>query len=494
MWGRLSACAGPVAPPTAKMTTTEELRAVSAFADLAAEDLDWLAAQMTFADFQAGDLLVEGGSPADRMIVLLKGDVRFRIEGSPESTSRISGAPAITGMLPYSRMTQFPVTVRALTAVRLATFPAASFPEMLARIPVLGPRLVALLSDRIRDFTRLQDQQEKMAALGKISAGLAHELNNPAAAALRSEASLRDAFKTYREAAARLDAHPLTVEQRAKVTVLESELAQRKKNPAPMDSLERSDCEEAIAACLERHGVPHAWDLAPALVEAGCETTWFDRASEQFPAEAWPDLLARLAASLTIDSLLAQIENSITRIAELVRAIKEYTYMDQGPDQEVDVHRGIESTLLMLGHRLKKGVTVKLDFDRTLPRITARGSELNQVWTNLIDNAVDAMQGKGELRIRTAHELDRLLVEIGDNGPGIPPEIQNHIFEPFFTTKGAGNGTGLGLETVHRIVQAHGGEVVVQSVPGDTRFQIRLPLAHRLAQPGPQAAQAGAKS
>jgi signal transduction histidine kinase len=211
-------------------------------------------------------------------------------------------------------------------------------------------------------------------------------------------------------------------------------------------------------------------------VEAGCEAEWFDRVYAQFPAEAWPDFLARIAASLTIGTLLAQIENSTGRISELVRAIKEYTYLDQGADQEVDIHHGLESTLLMLRHRTKHGIEVKLDFDRTLPKICARGSELNQVWTNLIDNAIDAMQGKGELRIRTARDLDHLLVEIGDNGPGIPEELQTHIFEPFFTTKGVGQGTGLGLETARRIIQEHSGEITFQSVPGDTRFQIRLPL------------------
>jgi signal transduction histidine kinase len=459
------------------MNLAEELRAVPVFADLPAGDLDWLASQMTPVDLAPGEIFIREGSPADRMVVLLDGEMRLRIEsGNGETTTRILRGPLVGGLLPYSRMTHVPATFRAVTQAHGATLPAELFPEMLARIPVLGPRLVALLSDRIRDFTRLQDHQEKMAALGKISAGLAHELNNPAAAARRAVSSLREAFQTFRDAAARLDAHPLSSVQRAAVPALERELAQRAVTPAPMDSLERSDCEETIAACLLRHGVSHAWDLAPALVDAGCEAAWFDRVYAQAPAGAGPHLRPRPPASLTIGALLDQIENSTGRISDLVHAIKEYTYMDQGPDQEVDIHQGLESTLLMLRHRLKHGIDLKLDFDRTLPKICARGSELNQVWTNLIDNAIDAMDGKGELRIRTARELDHILVEIADNGPGIPPEVQSHIFEPFFTTKGVGQGTGLGLETVRRILQEHSGEITVQSVPGDTRFQIRLPL------------------
>jgi signal transduction histidine kinase len=455
------------------MTLAEELRTVPEFADLPADDLEWLASQMTLVELESGEISVHAGDPADRMFVVLEGEIRSQPTG-PDRTSFSARAPSVTGMLPYSRMTHFSATIRAVGHMRAAVLMADRFPEMLERIPMLRSRLVGVLTDRVRRYTQLQLQTEKLAALGKISAGLAHELNNPAAAAQRAAGSLRAAFQTFRDAAARLYAHELSASQRAAITALESELARR--TTVHLDSLERSDCEEQVAGGLERHGIARAWEFAPVLVGAGCDIAWLDGIAGQFPPEVLTDLLARVAASLTIGSLLDEIEHSSTRISELVRAVKEYTYMDQSPEQEVDLHHGLENTLIMLRYRLKHGIRVKLDLDRTLPRVCAYGSELNQVWTNLIDNAVDAMDGKGELRIRTARELDRVLVEIGDDGPGIPPEILDHIFEPFFTTKGLGGGTGLGLETVRRIVRKHGGDITVESAPGDTRFQVRLPL------------------
>lgn len=459
------------------MTLAEELRSIPLFADLPAEGLEWLASRMEVRDFAAGETFFEAGAPADRMFVLLEGEIRsVPTPGNAAAPVFALRAGRVSGMLPYSRMTQIPATSRAVVPSRAAFLRTEFFAEMLERLPELPARLVGVLTDRVRESTKAQDQHEKLVALGKISAGLAHELNNPAAAARRAAGSLREAVHDYRAAAAQLDAHTLTCAQRAAVPQLEQELSERAVGGGLMDSLERSDCQERIAACLDRHGVPRAWEVAPALVEAGCDAGWFERVAAQFPAEAFPALLGRLSASLAIAGLVGEIENSSARISDLVRAVKEYTYADQGGEQEIDIHQGLESTLLIFRHRLKHGVEVKLDFDRSLPRICARGSQLNQVWTNLIDNAIDAMQGKGELRIHTARELDRVLVEIGDNGPGIPPEIRDHIFEPFFTTKGVGQGTGLGLETVGRIVYDHHGDIQVESQPGDTRFQIRLPI------------------
>ena len=455
------------------MTLAEELRAMPEFAELTADGLEWLASQMTRAEWQPGEVVVHAGDPPDRMVVLLEGEIRGQA-GNPEMPAYVARAPIVTGMLPYSRMTRFPATLRAVVPTRAAILAADRFRDVLERLPTLGPRLVGVLTDRVRRTTQLQLQTEKLAALGKISAGLAHELNNPAAAAQRAVGNLRQVFQTFREAAARLNAHELSSGQRAAIPSLESELARR--NAAHLDSLERSDCEEQLAASLQRYGVEGVWDLTPTLVSAGCDAAWLDGVVKQFPREVLADLLARVGASLAIGNLLDEIEHSSTRITELVGAIKEYTYMDQGPEQEIDIHRGLENTLVMLRYRLKHGVQVKLDFDRTLPRVCARGSELNQVWTNLIDNAVDAMNGNGQLAITTARELDHVLVEIADNGSGIPPEMLDHIFEPFFTTKGVGKGTGLGLETARRIVREHGGDITVESAPGATRFQVRLPI------------------
>jgi len=460
---------------SAVLPLVEELRHISTFADLSDQDLAWLASQMTLIELAPGEIFLREGSPADRLFVILEGELRGeRQSDGKEQRIYVARAGQVTGMLPFSRLTQFPSTVRAVGHARIAALPADRFPDMLRRIPLLAPRLVGLLSDRIREATRNEQQQEKMAALGKLSAGLAHELNNPAAAARRAAESLREAIATLRKANSRLDRRALSVEQRLSLSELEAEIVEQP--DTVLDPLDRGDREDEIAGWLEKHGVSQSAQLATNLVDAGFEHSCLTQIASAFPPDAIDDVLTRVSASLLVGRLANEIEHSTGRISDLVQAIKEYSHMDQMSQQEVDIHQGLENTLLILRNRLKQGISIARDYDRTLPKVCAHPGELNQVWTNLVDNAIDAMSGKGELRIRTARELDKVLVEIGDSGPGIPPEIQKRIFEPFFTTKGVGEGLGLGLDTVYRIVRNHHGDVRFDSRPADTRFQVRLPL------------------
>ncbi len=458
---------------------SDELSRIPVFESIAPEGLEWFASNLSVRKFDKGEVLVREGDQARELIIILEGEFVGRVEEGPSDGREYTvHAGQVTGMLPYSRLTNYPLTMRAVTPARAAQFPASRFDEMLERVPALSGKLVNVLADRVRDTTRSDEQREKMAALGKLSAGLAHELNNPSAAAVRAAQNLKDAVAALRRANLELDQLPLTGEQRMFMAQLECESPSSDGNAPQVDTLERSDLEEQIARWLEQRHVDLAWELAAGLADAGCDLDTLNLVARRFDSGTLPSVITRVTASFTISRLTSEIEHSTARISELVQSIKEYSYMDQAPDQEIDLHTGIENTLVMLRYRLKHGVTVMREYDRTVPRICAHGSELNQVWTNLIGNAVDAMDGKGTLRIRTACEFDRVLVEIADDGPGIPQEIQGRIFDPFFTTKGVGEGSGLGLDIANRIVQKHRGEIRFESEPGNTRFRVRLPFAN----------------
>ncbi len=459
----------------------DDLRKIEVFADLPQEHLAWLAEKFEERRFQPGEIMAREGEPLDHLTVILEGEIRIQRGSGPDATIFTAIAGQVTGLLPYSRLTHYGGTSRAVLPTRIVGLHRSLFPEMLQRMPLLGQRLVSLMADRIRETTRIETQRDKLMALGKLSAGLAHELNNPAAAAQRATASLRETLETVRDASIRLARHALSAEQREMITRFEREAGQYTA-PIPADPLAQSDREERITTWLEGRHMPDAWKIAPALADAGVDVPKLENLAAQVGETVLCDALIRIASILTIARLIGEIEISTKRISHLVQAIKEYSYMDQAAMQVIDLHQGLENTLTILHHRLKGGIKVVREYDENLPRICAYGGELNQIWTNLISNAIEAMQGKGELRVRTARELDRVLVEIGDNGPGIPPDVLPHIYEPFFTTKGVGEGTGLGLDTVCRIIRNHHGEIRVSSRPGDTRFQVYLPVTQPQAQ------------
>jgi signal transduction histidine kinase len=331
------------------------------------------------------------------------------------------------------------------------------------------------MSDRIRETTRIEQQRDRLVGLGKLSAGLAHELNNPASAAKRAASQLRGMLKEVKDASHALGARDLTAQQKALIDNLEASLLQR--DGPPPDTLTIATLEDELDTLLRSHGQDDLWQLSASLARKGARPDVLESLFASLDADTARAALVRLCASLEIFGMLNEIESSVSRISDLVGAIKQYTFMDQAPVQNVDIVKSLETTLTILNHKLKKGVTVQRDYQKIPLLVDSFGSELNQVWTNIIDNAIDAMGGKGELRVRTFRDDSCVVVEIGDNGPGIPTEVQPHIFEPFFTTKGVGQGTGLGLDTVQRIVRKHKGSIQVNSKPGDTRFQIWLPLA-----------------
>jgi PAS domain S-box-containing protein len=319
-------------------------------------------------------------------------------------------------------------------------------------------------------------QREKLSALGKLSAGLAHELNNPAAAAQRAASQIRDQLEELETLSVRLSQQGLDDTSWAHLYEAQQSLAAGR-DAGELSALERADREDAVASWLDSHGVDDAWQIAPGLVAAGIEDSALDTLANELPAAALADALRWMSQSQAIRDLVGTIATSARSISDLVGAVKEHSYMDRAPQQEVNVRDGLESTLRILGHKLKQGVNLVRDFDPELPRIVVLAGELNQVWINLIDNAIDAAGPDGEIRIRTFRENDRIVVEVADNGGGIPPHIQSRIFDPFFTTKDVGQGTGLGLDVARRIVTERcGGEIDFRSEPGDTRFWVSLPL------------------
>src|SRR6202451_2192887 len=457
------------------MGENSALLKVPAFVDLPEDQIEWFIGHSEELSLKAGESYFNEGAPADAMFVVLEGQLQARGEIGGETVVIPMQPGSVTGVLPFSRMKQFTVGVKALTDAKALRFASAQFPEVVQKMPELAQRLVGLMSDRIRETTRREQQRDRLASLGKLSAGLAHELNNPASAAKRATSQLRDVLTKIRDASHELGSRDLTAAQRAEIEKLATAFVQS--DDPPPDPLALSDLEEQIDSLLRSHGQNDLWQMAADLARKNVKPEALESLFANLEPETARAALVRIAASVEIATLLNEIESGTSRISDLVRAIKEYTYMDQTPLQNVDIVKSLETTLTILNHKLKRGVVVQRDYQRIPLLVNSFGSELNQVWTNLIDNAIDAMGGEGKLQVRTYREDTCVVVEIADNGPGISPQVQAHMFEPFFTTKGVGQGTGLGLDTVQRIVKKHKGNIQVSSKPGETRFQVWLPLA-----------------
>lgn len=459
----------------------ETLRALTIFNELTDTELHTIAAQGTEIVLDTGGIHREEGDPAEHVFILLEGEIQVTQRvGAQEVLLATYGPRTLFGELPLLMgIDTFFARGRATQPTRVFEFTNEVFWHILRAYPSVSIAVLRTMAARVQHLASISQQREKLASLGELAAGLAHELNNPAAAARRAVESLRGSLKEL-YTLNRVLTQRLTPAQQELLATHEQTATARAAHPPALDALTRSDHEETICDWLDDHSVVDGWQLAPTFVTAGLEVDWLESVAHDLPPDILNDALRYMELLLTVNDLLDNAESSTGRVSDLVAAMKAYSYMDQAPLQEVDVQEALEHTLTILNHKLKRGITVTRDYAPNLPAVWAYGSELNQVWTNLIDNAIDAMEGMdrpAHLHVRTWLEGDRVQVEICDNGCGIPSEIMPRIFEPFFTTKEVGQGSGLGLDVAYRIVVAqHDGDIRVASQPGDTRFQVCLPV------------------
>jgi signal transduction histidine kinase len=466
--------------------TPQELKTLFLFEALDEEQRAWLARQGSVHEYPAGGTVFAEGDPAEYFYVLLSGTLSLsrRVGQDDVETVRTDQRGVYMGATQaYIRdetrvERKYMASMRAVSDCRFYVLSAEDFGSMMRDWFPMAIHLLEGLVFGMRNAQAVIGERQRLAALGSLTSGLMHELNNPAAATVRATAALRDRVAMMRRKLGMLASEKIQAEQLRALTQLVEPIIERAAKAPEMTPMETSDREDELSDWLDAHEVTGGWDLASVFAAAGLDLACLEEIAGGVAPELLDQALHWIGYALETEQLMTDIEDAGNRISNLVSAAKQYSQLDRASHQWIDVHDGLKSTLIMLTHKIGDGVRVVKEFDRTLPQIPAHPAELNQVWTNLIDNAVQAMAGAGTLTLRTAREDDCVLVEIGDTGPGIPEQIRPRIFEPFFTTKPVGEGTGLGLDISYRIVvNGHGGDIRVLSQPGDTRFQVRLPLS-----------------
>ncbi|MEU6999087.1 ATP-binding protein [Nonomuraea sp. NPDC046570] len=465
------------------MIDIDELRKLFLFERLTDEQLTMLASRGKVSTFEQDEFIVRQGEAADCFVVLIEGEVMMTTDTSAGavSMSRTSQPGVYGGAIGAYLGERAPRTythsLRATAPTRMFVLPAAKFAYIVTEWFPMAIHLLEGLTFGGRAQREIIDRRQRLTALGTITAGLTHELNNPAAAAVRAVSELRHLMGASRRQLAELAEAGIAPERLRHLVEMQESCAASVGTLPPRTPMQISDAEDELGDALQELGVEDAWELAPSLVSAGFDTKGLEKVRAKVGDEHAPAALRWLAEATEISQMLGEVTEATERITSLLASAKQYSQMDRAPFQVCDLHELLESTLAIFRGKISPGITVVTDFDRTMPRIPAYGGELNQVWTNLIHNALDAMGEEGTLTVRTAHDEDEAIVEIGDTGPGVPDGIKERIFEPFFTTKSVGKGTGLGLDISYRIVAGrHGGELRVRSAPGDTWFEVRLPL------------------
>ncbi len=462
----------------------DELKTLFLFEALTDEQLDWLARHGRVEEFPPGGTVFAEGEPAEGFYVLLSGTLALsrRVQQDDVETARTDQRGAYMGATQaYLRddpgvVRTYQASMRAISDCTFFVLSAEDFGTMMRDWFPMAIHLLEGLFFGMRNSQAVIGERQRLAALGSLASGLMHELNNPAAATVRATAALRERVAGMRQKLGMLADGRIQAEQLRALTQVVEPILERAAKAPELSPMQASDREDELDDWLDERGITSGWDLAPIFVTGGIDVTCLADVADRIAPELLELSLRWIGYSLETEQLMSDIEDAGNRIASLVTAAKQYSHLDRASHQWIDVHEGLKSTLVMLTHKLH-GIEVVKEFDRSLPQIPAHPAELNQVWTNLIDNAAQAMNGEGTLTVRTARDGDRVLVEIADTGPGIPPELRQRVFEPFFTTKPVGEGTGLGLDISYRIVvNGHGGDISVRSQPGNTRFQVRLPL------------------